>query len=90
MAVAFHPSDSQHFLSCTWNGKVRLQRVEPPEVIAWKQTQSGLEPLPVHCATFSYKGDQVFVGAMFGRVRHFLLPPSLKLEYHAELGALSK
>ena len=87
MAVAFHPTDSRHFVSCAWSGKVRVQRIEPPEVVAWKQTQAGLEALPVHSAAFSWRGDRLFVGAMHGRVRHYLLPPSLRLEYHAEVGA---
>jgi WD40 repeat protein len=86
MAVAFHPIDSKLFLSCAWNGKVRMQCADPPRVIAWKQTQSGLNPLPIHSAAFSGQGDKIFVGAMFGRVRQYHLPASMKLEYHAEVG----
>ena len=86
MAAAFHPVDNKLFLSCAWNGKVRLQSADPPRVLAWKQTQAGLAPLPLHCARFSSTGDKVFVGAMSGRVRQYQLPSAAKLDYHAEVG----
>ena len=55
--------------------------------LAWKQTQAGLAPLPLHCAAFSGSGDNVFVGGMSGRVRQYTLPAASKLEYQAEAGA---
>lgn len=86
MAVAFHPVDSRHFVSCSWNGKVRLQCASPARVVDWKQVQLH-EALPIHCVRFNSRGSCVTVGALQGRVRHFKVPPSLKLEYHAEIGA---
>ena len=92
MAVVFHPQDSKLFLTGAWNGKVRLQSADPPRVLAWKQTQAGLNTLPIHSATFSGAGDRLYVGAMYGRVRQYQVAQSkrdAKLEYHAEVGVLS-
>ena len=86
MAVAFHPVDSRHFVSCSWNGKVRLQCANPARVVDWKQVQLH-DALPIHCVRFNSRGSCVTVGALQGRVRHFKVPPSLKLEYHADIGA---
>lgn len=89
MAVAFHPVDSRHFVSCSWNGKVRLQCASPARVVDWKQVQLH-EALPIHCVRFNSRGSCVTVGALQGRVRHFKVPPSLKLEYHAEIDVREK
>lgn len=86
MAVAFHPVDSRHFVSCSWNGKVRLQCASPARVVDWKQVQLH-EALPIHCVRFNSRGSCVTVGALQGRVRQFNVPPSLNLEYHADIGA---
>jgi WD40 repeat protein len=88
MAVAFHPVDTRHFVSAAWNGKVRLQCANPPRVVDWKQMQL-LDALPIHCMRFNRRGDKVSVGSLHGRVRQYRVLPSLKLEYHAEIGVPS-
>lgn len=88
MAVRFHPSAQRNFVSCGWNGKVRMWCADPPKVVHWRQTQHTLQPLSIHCGAFNARGDKLYVGLQHGRVRQFDIAPDLQLDHHAELGAL--